>query len=92
MDGGNIWYAVSTKESDQKIGTWQFAANAVAVHTDSETPFTGNYTVIYREIDPSETNKTETVTSTPFQVIGNNTGQISWIIPPSHENQTGTFV
>lgn len=91
MDGGNIWYAVSTKESDQKIGTWQFAANAVAVHTDSETPFTGNYTVIYREIDPSETNKTETVTSTPFQVIGNNTGQISWIIPPSHENQTGTL-
>ncbi len=91
MDGGNIWYAVSTKESDQKIGTWQFAAKAIAVHTDSETPFTGNYTVIYRELDPSKTNKMETITSTPSQVIGNNTGQVSWIIPPSQENYTGTL-
>jgi hypothetical protein len=90
MDGGNIWYAVSTKESDQKIGTWQFAANAIAVHTDSETPFTGNYTVIYRETDPSETNKMDTITSTPSQIFGNNTGQIAWIMPVSQENHTGT--
>ncbi|MGH9965364.1 MAG: hypothetical protein ACRD5E_11135 [Nitrososphaeraceae archaeon] len=89
MDGGNIWYAVSTKESDQKIGIWQFAANAIAVHTDSETPFTGNYTIIYREMDSSETNKIETITSTP-QMFRNNIGQIAWIIPASQENHTGT--
>ncbi len=92
MDGGNKWYAVSTKESDQKIGTWQFAANAISVHTDSETPFTGNYTVIYREMNPNETkNKIETITSTPIQGMGNNTGQISWIITPSAENHSGTL-
>lgn len=91
MDGGNTWYAISTKGSDQSLGTWQFAGNTIAVHTDSETPFVGNYTVIYRELNPSETNKVETVTSTPSQVIGNNTGQISWIISPSQENHTGTL-
>lgn len=91
MDGGNKWYAVSTKESDQKLGIWQFAGNAIAVHTDSETPFIGNYTVIYRELNPSETNKMETITSTPSQLIGNNTGQVSWIISPSEENHTGTL-
>lgn len=92
MDGGNLWYAVSTKESDQKIGTWQFAANAIAVHTDSETPFTGNYTVIYRELEPTEgNNKIETTTSVPFEGIQNNTGQIVPIIPASSENHTGTL-
>ena len=91
MDGSNTWYAVTTKESDQKIGTWQFAANAIAVHTDSETPFTGNYTVVYRELNPSVANRMETITSTPSQVIGNNTGQVSWIISPSQENHTGTL-
>jgi hypothetical protein len=91
MDGGINWYAVSTKESDQSLGTWQFAGNAIAVHTDSETPFIGNYTVVYRELNPSETNKMKTITSTPSQVIGNNTGQVSWIIPPSQENHTGTL-
>lgn len=91
MDGGNLWDAVSTKESDQKIGTWQFAANAIAVHTDSETPFTGNYTVIYREMDPIERSKMETVTSNSFQGVGDDTGQIAWIIPTSQENHTGTM-
>jgi hypothetical protein len=91
MDGGNKWYAVSTKEADQKIGTWQFAGNAIAVHTTSETPFIGNYTVVYRELNPSETNKAETITSTPSQVIGKNIGQISWILPPSPKYNTGTI-
>jgi hypothetical protein len=91
MDGGNKWYAVSAKEADQKIGTWQFAGNAIAVHTTSETPFIGNYTVVYRELNPSETNKAETITSTPSQVFENNTGQISWILPPSPKYNTGTI-
>jgi hypothetical protein len=91
MDGGNKWYAVSTKEPDQKIGTWQFAGNALAVHTTSQTPFIGNYTVVYRELNPSETNKEETITSTPLQVIGNNTEQVSWILPPPPKYNTGTI-
>jgi hypothetical protein len=91
MDGGNKWYAVSTKEADQKIGTWQFAGNAIAVHTTSETPFIGNYTVVYRELNPSEINKAETITSIPSQLLGNNTGQISWILPPSPKYNTGTI-
>ena len=91
MDGGNKWYAVSTKEADQKIGTWQFAGNAIAVHTTSETPFIGNYTVVYRELNSSEINKAETITSTPSQVVGNNTGQVSWILSPSPKYNTGTI-
>ena len=91
MDGGNIWYAVSTKEADQKMGTWQFAGNAIAVHTTSETPFIGNYTVVYRELNPSEINKAETITSTASQVVGNNTGQVSWILSPSSKYNTGTI-
>ena len=91
MAGGNKWYAVSTKEADQKIGTWQFAGNAIAVHTTSETPFMGNYTVVYRELNPSEINKAETITSIPSQLLGNNTGQISWILPASPKYNTGTI-
>jgi hypothetical protein len=91
MDGGNKWYAVSTKEADQKMGTWQFAGNAIAVHTTSETPFIGNYTIVYKELNPSETNKAETITSIPLQAVGNNTGQVSWILPPSPKYTTGTI-
>ena len=91
MDGGNKWYAVSTKEADQKMGTWQFAGNAIAVHTTSETPFIANYTVVYRELNQSEMNKAETITSIPLQIVGNNTGQVSWILPPSLKYNTGTI-
>jgi hypothetical protein len=100
MDGGNKWYAVSSKKNDQKIGTWQFAANVLLVHSSSENPFSANYSVIYREVEPSKNAKIDTVESIPFSLQTNNNSsrnnnnnneQIAIILPPSNDYHSGTL-
>ena len=101
MDGGNKWYAVSSKKDDQKIGTWQFAANVLLVHSSSENPFSANYSVIYREVEPSKNAKIDTVESIPFSLQtnknnssvsnNNNNEQIAMILPPSNNHHSGTL-
>jgi hypothetical protein len=98
MDGGNKWYAVSSKKDDQKIGTWQFTANVLLVHSSSGNPFSANYSVIYREVDPSKNAKVDTVESIPFSLQNtnvssnnNNNEQIAMLLPPSSNHHSGTL-
>jgi hypothetical protein len=100
MDGGNKWYAISSKKDDQKIGTWQFAANVLLVHSSSENPFSANYSVIYREVESSKNAKIDTVESIPFYLQTNNNSsrnnnnnneQIAMILSPSNNHHSGTL-
>ena len=42
---GKTWYALVFVDTGNQMGTWQFAGNAIAVHTLHTTPFQVSYTV-----------------------------------------------
>lgn len=42
---GKTFYALSFVDKENSMGTWQFAANAIALHTMKNTPFTVSYSV-----------------------------------------------
>ncbi len=42
---GKTVYALSFIDRDTSMGTWQVTANAIAVHTMNDTPFTVSYSV-----------------------------------------------
>ena len=53
MDGKRF-YAITTEDHEQRIGTWPFAGNVLTIHNNKPIPFNVNYTVIYREVEPSK--------------------------------------
>jgi len=86
MDGKKL-YAITTEDHEQKIGTWQFAGRVLTIHNIKQIPFNVNYTVIYRELEPSKNNKMGTIQSAPSTLLGNNSKQLVVIIPPAATNQ-----
>jgi hypothetical protein len=86
MDGKKI-YAITTEDHEQKIGTWPFAGNVLTIHNNKPIPFKVDYTVIYRELEPSKNNKIGTIQSIPSTLLGNTSEQLAVIIPPSPTNQ-----
>ena len=91
MDGKKL-YAITSEEHEQKIGTWQFAGNVLTIHNVKPVPFNVNYTVIYRELEPSGNNKVGTIQSIPSTLLGNKSEQLAVIIPPIASGQySGTL-
>jgi len=86
MDGKKF-YAITTQDHEQRIGTWPFAGNVLTIHNDKPIPFNVNYTVIYRELELSKNNKIGTIKSIPSRLLGNASEQLAVIIPPSTTNQ-----
>ena len=86
MDGKKL-YAITTEDHEQKIGTWQFAGNVLTIHNIKPIPFNVNYTVIYRELEPSGNNKVGTIQSVPSTLLGNSSQQLAVIIPPTTAGQ-----
>ena len=86
MDGKKL-YAITSEEHEQKIGTWQFAGNVLTIHNVKPIPFNVNYTVIYRELEPSGNNKVGTIQSIPSTLLRNNSEQLAVIIPPIASGQ-----
>ena len=88
MDG-KTFYAITTQDHEQRIGTWPFAGNALTIHNNKPIPipFNVNYTVIYRELEPSKNNKIGTIQSIPSALLRNASEQLAVIIPPSTTNQ-----
>ena len=86
MDGKKL-YAIATEDHEQKIGTWQFAGNVLTIHNIKPIPFNVNYTVIYREIEPSANNKVGTIQSVASTLLGNNSEQLAVIAPPTTVGQ-----
>lgn len=79
--------AITTEDHEQRIGTWPFAGNALTIHNNKPIPFNVNYTVIYRELEPSKNNKIGTILSIPSALLRNASEQLAVIIPPSTTNQ-----
>jgi hypothetical protein len=86
MDGKKL-YAITTEDHEQKIGTWQFAGNVLTIHNIKPIPFYVNYTVIYRELEPSANNKVGTIQSVASTLLENNSEQLAVIIPPTPAGQ-----
>lgn len=86
MDGKKF-YAITTEDHEHRIGTWQFAGNVLTIHNNKPIPFNVNYTVIYRELEPSKNNKIGTIQSIPSTLLGNNSEHLAVIIPSSTTNQ-----
>lgn len=96
MDG-NKWYAVSSKEANQKMGTWQFAGNILVIHSPLENLFSVNYTVIYREVETSKNAKIDTVQSIPIPLQNNNASsnnneQVAMLLPPSDNHHSEHYL
>ncbi|MGY5148286.1 MAG: hypothetical protein ACW9W4_09850 [Candidatus Nitrosopumilus sp. bin_7KS] len=88
---GKTKYALTFVPLNAKAGTWQFAGNALAVHTMNEDPFTVSYSVAYRERTLSDTVKSETITSVQDPGIGHENHQLAIILPPRPYAYFGTL-
>ena len=88
---GKTKYAMTFVPLNAKAGTWQFAGNALAVHTMNEEPFTVSYSVAYRERALSDTVKSETITSVQDPGQGHENHQLAIILPPRPYAYFGTL-
>ncbi len=88
---GKTKYAMTFVPLNAKAGTWQFAGNALAVHTMNEDPFTVSYSVAFRERTLSDTVKSQTVTSTQDPGQGHENHQLAIILEPRTTAYYGTL-
>lgn len=91
MDGKHL-YAITNIDDNQSIGTWQSAGRVFHIHNTRPIPFDVNYTVIYRELEPSENNKVGTIQSSPITILGNDSEQIAMILPPTTEKNQSSGI
>jgi hypothetical protein len=85
---GKTKFALTLVDSTS-AGTWNFAGNALAVHTKNAEPFTVSYTVSYMEKETSDTVKTGTITSVQDPGLGHESHQLAIILAPSEKPYSG---
>jgi hypothetical protein len=88
---GTTKYALTFIDPQTSVGSWEFAGNAIAVHTKNTTPFTVSYSVRYTENAPSETVASATLTSVKDPGMGHETHQLAIILPPSDKTYSGVL-
>ncbi|MCV0393420.1 MAG: hypothetical protein K5790_09070 [Nitrosopumilus sp.] len=88
---GKTKYALTFIPLNAKAGTWQFAGNALAVHTMKDEPFTISYSVAYRERTLSDTVKSETITSVQDPGLGHENHQLAILLAPRTTAYYGTL-
>ncbi|MHA7734920.1 hypothetical protein [Nitrosopumilus sp. S6] len=88
---GKTKYALTFVPLNAHAGTWQFAGNALAIHTMNEDPFTVSYSVAYRERTLTDTVKSETITSVQDPGQGHENHQLAIILPPRTSPYFGTL-
>ncbi|QLH03339.1 hypothetical protein C5F47_07160 [Nitrosopumilus cobalaminigenes] len=88
---GKTKYALTFVPRDAQAGTWQFAGNALAVHSMNEEPFSVSYSVAYRERTLTDTVKSETITSVQDPGQGHENHQLAIILPPRPYAYFGTL-
>jgi ribosomal protein S11 len=86
---GKTKFALTIVDPQTSSGTWNFAGNALAVHTKNTTPFTVSYTVSYAEKEKSTTVSTGTITSVQDPGLGHESHQLAVILPPSDMPYSG---
>jgi len=86
---GETKYALTFVDHEMSQGTWDFAGNALAVHTKNTEPFTVDYSLDYLETPPSEIIMSGTMQSNQDPGLGHEGHQIIIIIPPSDNFNSG---
>jgi len=86
---GETKFALTFVDPDNAKGKWEFAGNALAVHTMNTEPFTVDYKVDYTEKRMSDTVMTDTTMSMLDPGIGHESHQIAILLAPSSDVYSG---
>ena len=86
---GETKFALTFVDPENAQGTWEFAGNALAVHTLNTEQFTVDYKVDYTEKEMSDTVITGTATSVQDPGIGHESHQITVLLGPSSDTYSG---
>jgi len=86
---GKTKFALTFVDNKKSRGSWQFAGNALAVHTMKTTPFITDYKLDYEESSVSDTVMNGVVESIIDPGVGHGSHSLAIIIPPSERIHTG---
>jgi len=86
---GETKFALTFVDPMNAKGEWQFAGNALAVHTMNPTPFIVDYKVDYEETSMSETVMTGTTQSVQDPGMGHESHQLAVLLAPSSDVYSG---
>ena len=86
---GETKFALTFVDPKNAKGEWQFAGNALAVHTKNPTPFIVDYKVDYKEKPKSDTVMTGTIQSVQDPGMGHESHQLAVILAPSSDMYSG---
>ena len=86
---GKTKFALTFVDPKNAKGEWQFAGNALAVHTMNTDPFIVDYKVDYKEKPMSDTVMTGTTMSATDPGIGHESHQLAVILAPSSDVYSG---
>jgi len=86
---GKTKFALTFVDNKKSRGSWQFAGNALAVHTMKTTPFITDYKLDYEESSVSDTVMNGVVESMIDPGVGHGSHSLAIIIPPSERIHTG---
>ena len=86
---GETKFALTFVDPKNSKGKWEFAGNALAVHTMNTEPFTVDYKVDYSEKPMSDTVVTGTTTSVQDPGMGHESHQLAVLLAPSSDVYSG---
>jgi plastocyanin len=86
---GKTKFALTFVDPKNAKGEWEFAGNALAVHTMKTTPFIVDYKVDYTEKPISDTVKTATTKSVQDPGVGHESHQLAVLLAPSSDVYSG---
>ncbi|MHA7646946.1 cupredoxin domain-containing protein [Nitrosopumilus sp. S4] len=86
---GKTKFALTFVDPKNAKGKWEFAGNALAVHTMKTEPFTVDYKVDFSEKPKSDTVMTGTTTSVTDPGLGHESHQLAVLLAPSSKMYSG---
>ncbi len=91
---GQTKYGLTLIDQKSDSGIFTFSGKALAVHSMNSEPFTVTYSITYKEIQPSKTIYSESMTSLKSTALGHEGHNIAMILPPGDDFYRGrvTFV
>lgn len=88
---GKTKFALTFVDQKKARGSWDFAGNALAVHTMKTKPFITDYKLDYKESKVSATVMSGIVESIIDPGVGHESHSLAVIIPPGEKIYTGTL-
>lgn len=86
---GKTKFALTFVDPKNARGEWEFAGNALAVHTMNTEPFIVDYKVDYKEKPMSDTVMTGTVQTVQDPGVGHESHQLAVLLAPSSDVYSG---